>query len=132
MPGAEIWAELAPGTSGARLISRCTGKDLTTATVVPTSAREARCKTAGLSMRKQPDDCAWPTMGFHIVGAMDAVEPVPQIDGHHPKRIAEAACHLLGQGGISFAHFRWRMPIGPDLLATYRFRPGPIEAVLAN
>jgi hypothetical protein len=51
----------ATGGSGARTISAgCAGKEATTDTVVPISVMDARCMTAELSMRKQPEDCALP------------------------------------------------------------------------
>src|SRR5262245_5536503 len=69
---------------------------------------------------------------LRIIGAVDAIEGIAQIERHRPQRILDAARHLLGKAWVAFTHFRGGIPIRPRLLAAYCFSTCPVKTLAAD
>ena len=67
-----------------------------------------------------------------IVGAVNAIEGVAEIERHGAERVLDAAGHLLRQAPVAIAHLLGRMPVRPLGLAADRLRAGPGEALAAH
>src|SRR5262245_30122337 len=67
-----------------------------------------------------------------IIGAVDAVKAVAEIEGHGTQRILDAARHLYGQPRVALAHLGRGMPVRPSLLAADLFRACPAETLAAH
>ena len=70
--------------------------------------------------------------GLGVVGAVDAVERVAEIERLRAERVLQAAGHLVGQARVTGDHLFRRVPVGPGLLAADHFRAGPGEALAAD
>ena len=102
-----------------------------TTTLVPTGTRSKRSITSRLTRRKHPDETAWPIVS-RLVGAVDAVDRLAEIERARAHRIARAAGHEARQVGLALDHLRRRPPVGPFLLARYFEQALPLEAVAAD
>src|SRR6185437_926744 len=75
---------------------------------------------ADAARRDEVSDRRW------LVGAVNAIDGRAEIHRASAKRVARAAGHEARQVGLTFDHFRRRMPIGPLGLAAdlLHARPG--------
>src|SRR5208337_877087 len=69
---------------------------------------------------------------LRLVGAMDAIDGLAEIERARAHRVARAAGHEARQIGLALDHLRWRTPVRPFLLAGNLLQPGPLEAVAAD
>src|SRR5271165_123163 len=67
-----------------------------------------------------------------LVGAMNAIDGLPEIEGARPHRVAWATGHEARQIGLTLDHLRRRAPVGPFLLARYSLQARPLEAVASD
>src|SRR5688572_9387403 len=70
--------------------------------------------------------------GVRLIGAVDAVHGVAEIEGARPERIAQAACHEAGQIRLALDHLRGRMPVRPFGLARHAKQTLPLESLAAD
>src|SRR5258705_8741622 len=70
--------------------------------------------------------------GLRLVGAVDAINGVAEIQGARAHRIARPARHEAREIRLALDHLRRRRPIRPFLLARYLQQPLPLEAVAAD
>src|SRR5262249_975241 len=70
--------------------------------------------------------------GRRLIGAVDAVNRLAEIERARTERIAIAAGHEARQIGLALDHFFRRMPIGPFRHSGHLFRAGPGEALAAD
>ena len=78
-----------------------------------------RCRRDGRHVLVQHAEAARrcrPTDRLGVVGAVNAVERVAEVQRHGAERVSDAARHLLGQLPVARAHLIRRMPVGPGAL----------------
>src|SRR5208337_4996437 len=69
---------------------------------------------------------------FRLVGAMDTIDGLPEIERARAQGVAWTAGHEPRQIGLAFNHFRRRPPVRPLLLARNALQAGPLEAFAAH
>src|SRR6476659_3991768 len=67
-----------------------------------------------------------------LIGAVDAIDGVAQIEGARAERIAFAAGHETRQIRLSLDHFFRRMPVRPLAHVADTFGTGPSEAFASD
>src|SRR5271166_5926222 len=69
---------------------------------------------------------------LRLVGAMDAIDGLAEIERARAHRVARATGHEARQVGLALDHLRRRPPVGPFLLAGDLLQARPLEAVAAD
>jgi len=67
-----------------------------------------------------------------VVGAVDAVDGIPEIESASALGVLKTAGHSERQAGDALVHFRRRRPRRPRRYAADALRSGPCEAVAAD
>src|SRR5260370_5997301 len=72
------------------------------------------------------------TDGLRLIGAVNAIHSVAEVECAGAERIAGASRHETRQIGLARDHFGWRSPIWPFALAGDFQKAGPPETIAAN
>src|SRR5262249_43375825 len=121
--GRRWWCGLAHVSSGwQRAHHRYAGANLGQLSQVQHGAIEHAKAAGGLGLADR----------LYVVGAVDAVERIAEVERHGTERVLGAAGHLFGKPWVAFAHFGGRIPVGARFLSVAGFPAGPVEALWAH